>query len=240
MLPFGADCFSSVPGMPGERCSAIVDRLDPRDAATFVECVVLDALAFPQASAHFGLRGMGTWIARATDARRVLGFLAVEFADSAVHIRGLAVQPDARRRGVGRVLLRAALQDARSTGKRVALLEAAVGNRAAVALYASEGFAIRRRMAGYYAAPVFGGPDAYQMILQLEPGKLYPDSASPRFHTRTKRPPSSTTRAGLALAAVGAPAASSDCAEVTPSGCGTGCSDCASTCATARPRPGRP
>lgn len=139
---------------------------------TFVECVALDTLAFPYASAYFGLRGMRTWIARAVDARRVIGFLAAEFTDAAVEIRGLAVHPDARRRGAGRALLGAALQDARSAGKRVALLDVAVGNRAAVALYASEGFVIRRRVAGYYVAPVLGGPDAYQMILKLEPPEL--------------------------------------------------------------------
>lgn len=150
-----------------ELSSLIVDRLDPSDTHTFAECVALDTLVFPYPSAYFGLRGIRTWIARA-DARGVLGFLAAEFTDDAVHIRGLAVQPHARRRGAGRALLVAALQDARSAGKRVALLEVAVGNRAAVALYASQGFVIRRRVAGHYAAAVFGGPDAYQMILRLE------------------------------------------------------------------------
>lgn len=160
------------PGM-NERGSLIVDRLDPSDTATFAECVALDTLAFPYASAYFGLRGMCTWIVRAADARRVLGFLALEFTDAAVHIRGLAVQPDARRRGAARALLGAALQEARSAGKRVALLEVAVGNRDAVVLYLSEGFVIRRRVAGHYTAAVFGGPDAYQMILRLEQPKFW-------------------------------------------------------------------
>ncbi len=63
----------------------------------------------------------------------------------------LAVLGAAQGRGTGRTLLRALLARARSCGAGSVLLEVKVGNAAAVALYASEGFeriAVRRR---YYA-----------------------------------------------------------------------------------------
>ena len=63
----------------------------------------------------------------------------------------VAVLPAAQGRGLGRALLRALLAEAVRRGAGAVLLEVRVGNAAARALYASEGFerlAVRRR---YYA-----------------------------------------------------------------------------------------
>ncbi len=60
---------------------------------------------------------------------------------------GLAVHPRAARAGVGRALLRAALADAAARGRPGLTVEMLEANRAAQALYVSEGFVIvaRRR-----------------------------------------------------------------------------------------------
>jgi ribosomal-protein-alanine N-acetyltransferase len=71
----------------------------------------------------------------------------------------LAIAPLLRRRGMGRSLLRAALERAGRAGLRSAFLEVRTGNGAARALYADSGFveAGRRRM--YYS----NGEDAIVM-----------------------------------------------------------------------------
>ena len=66
----------------------------------------------------------------------------------------LAVEPSARRRGLGRTLLRHAMALGRSQGATRGLLEVRASNAAALALYEQEGFqrtAVRER---YYANPV--------------------------------------------------------------------------------------
>lgn len=57
-------------------------------------------------------------------------------------VQGLAVHPDARRRGVARALLRAGVQEARARGARRVTLRVLGTNPSAQALYASEGFEV--------------------------------------------------------------------------------------------------
>lgn len=58
------------------------------------------------------------------------------------HIRGLAVAEEARGRGVGRALLRAAVEEARANGFRRISLRVLGHNTAARKLYESEGFVV--------------------------------------------------------------------------------------------------
>ena len=81
----------------------------------------------------------------------VLGYggLAVNGPDDA-WVQNLAVRRDAQRRGIGRTLLEALLDEARRRGVAAVLLEVAVDNAPAQKLYASYGFepvGVRR---GYY------------------------------------------------------------------------------------------
>jgi ribosomal-protein-alanine N-acetyltransferase len=79
------------------------------------------------------------------------GFLLFRVAAEEAEILTLAVRPEARRRGVGRALLSAAMAAASGAGARRMLLEVAATNRAARALYEGAGFVtagVRRR---YYA-----------------------------------------------------------------------------------------
>jgi [ribosomal protein S18]-alanine N-acetyltransferase len=78
--------------------------------------------------------------------------LARRTADEA-ELLTLAVAAPARRQGVGRGLLRAAMGRAGQGGARAMFLEVSTTNRAALALYARAGFVEVGRRRGYY----FGG-----------------------------------------------------------------------------------
>ncbi|MFI1162977.1 GNAT family N-acetyltransferase [Streptomyces sp. NPDC020801] len=79
---------------------------------------------------------------------RLVGYirlgLATELASNAHvrQIRGLAVAEEARGRGVGRALLRAAVEEARRQGARRVSLRVLGHNTPARELYASEGFVV--------------------------------------------------------------------------------------------------
>ncbi|MFE0514616.1 GNAT family N-acetyltransferase [Streptomyces sp. NPDC058964] len=80
--------------------------------------------------------------------RRIVGYIRLGLPTplaSNAHVRqiqGLAVHDDARGRGVGRALLRAALEEARRRGARRVTLRVLGHNTPARALYESEGFAV--------------------------------------------------------------------------------------------------
>ncbi|MEJ0046851.1 MAG: GNAT family N-acetyltransferase [Rhodospirillales bacterium] len=91
--------------------------------------------------------------------------LARAAADEA-EILTLAVAPEARRRGVARGLLRAAVEAARTRGAATLFLEVSAANSVARALYESEGFAPVGKRRGYYE----DGTDALVLALKLSPG----------------------------------------------------------------------
>jgi [ribosomal protein S18]-alanine N-acetyltransferase len=67
-----------------------------------------------------------------------------------IHLLDLAVADESRRRGVGRLLVAAVLDDARSRAARVVTLEVAADNSSALALYLGQGFAETMRRRDYY------------------------------------------------------------------------------------------
>jgi ribosomal protein S18 acetylase RimI-like enzyme len=145
-----------------------IDRLELTDLVGMAQCAAIDAGAFPYASARFGLRATGerTWIARRDG--RVDGFLAGHVARGALHVHGLAVAPPARGQGVGRALVRSAVDSSRDEGLGAVRLHVWVDNAAAIALYQSEGFAVVRRLRAFYPEGAFAGaPDAYDMLRRL-------------------------------------------------------------------------
>lgn len=79
------------------------------------------------------------------------GLLLARVAADEAEVLTLAVAPEARRSGVARCLLAGAMATAREHGARLMLLEVAVGNDAALALYRAAGFVEAGRRARYYA-----------------------------------------------------------------------------------------
>jgi ribosomal protein S18 acetylase RimI-like enzyme len=148
-----------------------VQRLAATDLVAMAQCMAIDAEVFPYASIPFGLpAGLRTWVARGEDAdrvSRVIGFLAGTFRSTSFYIQGLAVGVAARRSGVGRALLHAAVAEARARGIGSVYLHVGVTNRPAVLLYDSEGFEVRGTVRDFYRPGVYPVRDAYEMVLRV-------------------------------------------------------------------------
>jgi ribosomal-protein-alanine N-acetyltransferase len=104
------------------------------------------------------------WVVRLEPDAEPAGFALAWHAADEVHLLDLAVDPDARRRGVGRRLVEAVLGYARETSARLVLLEVRRSNEAAIALYRSAGFSEIGVRRGYYSD---NGEDAVEMNVEL-------------------------------------------------------------------------
>ena len=96
----------------------------------------------------------------------VLGFVIYTAVAGACEILELAVTLSARRRGLGRRLLDAAIADALGEGARRCILEVRESNVAARALYARAGFLVDGRRKAYYRTHE-GREDALLMSCDL-------------------------------------------------------------------------
>lgn len=76
----------------------------------------------------------------ATDEERVVGFSIVGIAQSTAYLQRIAVDPALRNRGIGRSLLRASIQWAKSRSARSILLNTQLDNHGAARLYRTERF----------------------------------------------------------------------------------------------------
>ncbi len=80
----------------------------------------------------------------------ILGYAGSWLVFDEGHITNIAVEPSARRTGVGRTLLAALLEGMHGAGVRSATLEVRRGNAPAIALYQSFGFVVEGVRRGYY------------------------------------------------------------------------------------------
>jgi ribosomal-protein-alanine N-acetyltransferase len=80
-----------------------------------------------------------------------LGYAILRLGPGEAELLSLAVHPDERRRGLGRALLSAAVEQARQAGAKICHLEVRVTNAAARALYRRQGFRRVGRRRAYYA-----------------------------------------------------------------------------------------
>jgi ribosomal-protein-alanine N-acetyltransferase len=98
------------------------------------------------------------------DEARVVGYICLwEVADE-MHITNVAVYPEARRQGIGRLLLGSTVEAARKRAMRLVVLEVRPSNVEARALYESFGFRVVGRRRGYYYDT---GEDALVMEMAL-------------------------------------------------------------------------
>jgi len=98
--------------------------------------------------------------------RGIAGYAVYQIITDELQIHDLAIHPELRRRGLGRLLLGLVLDLAIARGARVALLEVRAGNRSAAALYRSLGFETCGLRADYYRQPT---EDALVLRRQLDP-----------------------------------------------------------------------
>ena len=96
--------------------------------------------------------------------RRVLGYCVLRRVAGELEIHNVAVAPEARRRGLARLLLGVVLARAARAGAERALLEVRAGNAPAQALYEGLGFREVGRRPGYYSQPA---DDALVLALEL-------------------------------------------------------------------------
>ena len=146
-------------------------RVEPLsgDLLAIAQTHALDASTFPRASLPQVLAVPGTapfvWIARAEKGGPVVGFCVTEQRGPRLDITHIGVAPEHRGVGLGRALLRAALASARARRATDVILHVSTGNRAAIALYESEGFEVVRRIRAFYPFREFpDGGDAYVML----------------------------------------------------------------------------
>lgn len=139
-------------------------REDDLDAVMLVE---RDAYPFPWTRGIFRdcLRaGYPAWILQRDD--ELVGYAVLSIAVGEAHVLNLCTAPWVQRGGLGRLLLRTLLKVARGHRAERVFLEVRPSNRAAIALYDSEGFNEIGRRPRYYPA-TNGREDAIVMALEL-------------------------------------------------------------------------
>jgi len=113
------------------------------------------------------LEGEGIFGFLAADRDDPLGMILCRVAADEMEVLTLAVAKPARRNGVAKALMAAALGAARQAGASEAFLEVAVDNDAAAALYAGLGFRRTGLRKSYYDRGPEGYVDALVMRLDL-------------------------------------------------------------------------
>lgn len=92
----------------------------------------------------------GTYGYLAAEGDEVVGFILMRALADEAEILTIAVDPNHRRKSIGRILLDESILEARTRGASEMFLEVAQNNDAALALYTACGFTQMGRRAGYY------------------------------------------------------------------------------------------
>ena len=95
----------------------------------------------------------GVLLVAADAARQVLGFAAARRVFDEAELQNLAVDPQHRRQGVGKGLVREVHRRLRAVGTKRVFLEVRPSNESALALYQSSGYTIIGIRQNYYSAP---------------------------------------------------------------------------------------
>ena len=133
--------------------------IQPATGADVAEVVTIEAEAFsdpwsPDAfDVMVGRPHVAFDVVRDDAAGPVLGYVVAIFAGGEGEVANLAVSPEVRRRGIGRALVSATLDEARRRKAEAVFLEVREGNSAARRLYRSCGFDEVGRRRGYYTRP---------------------------------------------------------------------------------------
>ena len=89
-----------------------------------------------------------------TAERPVVGFCAFWLVVDEIHINNVAILPDLRNQGIGKVLMQRVFDEARKLGARRATLEVRASNDGARRLYERLGFYVAGTRRDYYSNPV--------------------------------------------------------------------------------------
>ncbi len=95
---------------------------------------------------------LSLWLV-ATDGTQLLGYIGSQSVLNEADMMNVAVDPDARRRGVGRLLVTSLVDDLKNRGIRSLTLEVRASNEGAKAMYQKLGFLEVGRRPKYYFDP---------------------------------------------------------------------------------------
>ena len=93
------------------------------------------------------------FIASLDDEGRVLGYVGMMYVLDEGYISNVAVDPEARRQGIGRDLIKELMARAAALDLAFVTLEVRCSNAAAIALYEKQGFLPVGKRKNYYAFP---------------------------------------------------------------------------------------
>lgn len=99
---------------------------------------------------------------------RIVAYGVLALGAGEAQLLNLSVVQDARREGLGSVLLARFIEEAARLGAEQVFLEVRVSNAPAIALYEREGFVRVARRAGYYPASRSGAPAEDALVLRRQ------------------------------------------------------------------------
>lgn len=140
----------------------VIRTMSERDSSAVWE---LEKKCFSVPWSEESIRAMfsekGYWNLTARDDGSLVGYIGMKAVLDEADITNVAVDPERRRQGIGKMLLRGLLAKAGELGIRRIFLEVRVSNTAARALYEQAGFRTVDVRKNYYEKPK---EDAYIMV----------------------------------------------------------------------------
>ena len=132
--------------------TTVVRDFDPEDFETLwrmdQECFA-PGISYSKRELRSFIDRTGSFTLVAADGAKILGFIVIQ-GGKAGHVITIDVGPEARRLGVGSLLLRTAEQRLFSAGSYMINLETAVDNLNALAFYKRHGYSVIRTWPRYY------------------------------------------------------------------------------------------
>lgn len=125
------------------------------------------SVPWSEESIHAMFSEKGYWNLTARDDGLLVGYIGMKAVLDEADITNVAVDPDRRRQGIGKMLLRGLLAKAGELRIRRIFLEVRVSNTAARALYEQAGFRTVDVRKNYYEKPK---EDAYIMVWESGEG----------------------------------------------------------------------
>jgi ribosomal-protein-alanine N-acetyltransferase len=145
---------------------AVLSPAEREDVASFVAIDRTSPKPWPARAFEQELENTPETLFALRHEDKAIGFAVIRFHPPEMDIVNLAVAPEQRRRGFGRILLGRLIEKARRQGVRRIFLEVREGNLEAVGLYQGLGFEDTQRRKNFYLDPV---EDARLMSLEIEP-----------------------------------------------------------------------
>ncbi|MBE8538692.1 ribosomal protein S18-alanine N-acetyltransferase [Geoglobus acetivorans] len=144
--------------------SILIRPFEARDSSDIIR---IDAESFNTRNPTYDLfvyLAYGSEIIVADMGSMVVGYVVLSYRNEEAKIMSIAVKKEFRRRGIGKILLREAIQRAKKRGMRKILLEVRESNVPAQNLYKKFGFEVAGYLESYYS----DGEAAYLMNLDLD------------------------------------------------------------------------